>query len=215
MRGLLTLWGEFAASLDQVPIIDKLNRGKFRLERLPGSPAQPSPAGGRGRALDRARVIQDRRALVRAALRFMQHAITEHRDFKMIEQDYVSVGGKLEDIVPRRRTSAPRRCTPSSSTAPASRTRSTCSAPCSSSRGSARRRPPNGADAIREPARPQEGAGELPALSRRERRGAYAGVRGHADVGHPGDPRHGQGDPKTAKVVARLYRLQLEEMGNT
>ena len=30
MRGLLTLWGEFAASLDQVPIIDKLNRGKFR-----------------------------------------------------------------------------------------------------------------------------------------------------------------------------------------
>ena len=31
LRGLLTLWGEFATSLDQVPIIDKLNRGKFRV----------------------------------------------------------------------------------------------------------------------------------------------------------------------------------------
>jgi 3-oxoacyl-[acyl-carrier-protein] synthase III len=32
MCGLLKLWDEFSASLDQVPIIDKLNRGKFRLD---------------------------------------------------------------------------------------------------------------------------------------------------------------------------------------
>ena len=31
--------------------------------------------------------------------RFLKHAITEHRDFQMIERDYVSVGGRLEEIV--------------------------------------------------------------------------------------------------------------------
>lgn len=32
MRGLIKVWADFETKLDQVPIIDKLNRGKFRLE---------------------------------------------------------------------------------------------------------------------------------------------------------------------------------------
>jgi 3-oxoacyl-[acyl-carrier-protein] synthase-3 len=99
MRGLLTLWGEFSASLDQVPIIDKLNRGKFRLSdylELLRNHRQQVVEGARWIA--RASSSIDERWFELRS-RFMQHAITEHRDFKMIEQDYVSVGGKLEEIV--------------------------------------------------------------------------------------------------------------------
>ena len=99
MRGLLTLWGEFAASLDQVPIIDKLNRGKFRL-----SDYQDLLRNHRQQVVEGARWIARASSSIdghwfELRSNFMKHAITEHRDFKMIEQDYVSVGGKLEDIV--------------------------------------------------------------------------------------------------------------------
>ena len=32
MRGLLSVWGDFSSSLNKVPVIDKLNRGRFRVE---------------------------------------------------------------------------------------------------------------------------------------------------------------------------------------
>jgi 3-oxoacyl-[acyl-carrier-protein] synthase-3 len=99
MRGLLTLWGEFAASLDQVPIIDKLRRGKFRVDDyrdLLRNQRQQVIEGARWIARA-ASSIDERYVELRS--RFIQHAITEHRDFQMIERDYVSVGGKLEDIL--------------------------------------------------------------------------------------------------------------------
>jgi 3-oxoacyl-[acyl-carrier-protein] synthase III len=99
MRGLLGLWGEFAASLDQVPIIDKLNRGKFRVDdyrELLRNHRQQVVEGARWIARASSS-IDERWFELRST--FMKHAITEHRDFKMIEQDYVSVGGRLEDIL--------------------------------------------------------------------------------------------------------------------
>ena len=96
----------------------------------------------------------------------------------------------------RRRTSAPRRCTPSSSTAPASRIRSTCWARCSSSRGWARRRPPSGARQIRD---------QLGLKSEQVSFLLYHGENDEAHmqefedtliVRHPGDTRHGPGDPE-------------------
>src|SRR5262249_12419180 len=93
MRGLLSLWGDFASRVDTVPSIDKLNRGKFRmndyLELLRNH---------------RQQVVEGARWIARAASsidehwfelrsRFLQHAVTEHRDFKMIEQNYVAAGG--------------------------------------------------------------------------------------------------------------------------
>jgi 3-oxoacyl-[acyl-carrier-protein] synthase-3 len=99
MRGLLKLWGEFSASLDCVPIIDKLNRGKFRLDdyqELLRNHRQQVVEGARWISRASSSIDEDYFEL---RSRFLRHAITEHRDFKMIEQDYVSVGGKLEDIL--------------------------------------------------------------------------------------------------------------------
>ena len=99
MRGLLTLWGEFSASLDRVPIIDKLNRGKFRLsdyQELLLNHRQQVVEGARWIARASSSIDENHFEL---RSRFLKHAITEHRDFKMIEQNYVAVGGKLDDIL--------------------------------------------------------------------------------------------------------------------
>jgi len=99
MRGLLKLWGEFATSLDRVPIIDKLNRGKFRLSdyrELLCNHRQQVVEGARWIARASSSIGEEYFEL---RSRFLKHALTEHRDFKMIEQNYVSVGGKLEDIL--------------------------------------------------------------------------------------------------------------------
>jgi 3-oxoacyl-[acyl-carrier-protein] synthase-3 len=99
MRGLLKLWGEFAAELDQVPIIDKLNRGKFRLDdykELLLNHRQQVVEGARWIARASSSIDEDYFEL---RSRFLKHAITEHRDFKMIEANYVAVGGSLDDIV--------------------------------------------------------------------------------------------------------------------
>jgi 3-oxoacyl-[acyl-carrier-protein] synthase III len=99
MRGLLKLWGEFAAELDHVPIIDKLNRGKFRLDdykELLLNHRQQVVEGARWIARAASSIDE---AYFELRSRFLQHAITEHRDFKMIEANYVAVGGSLDDIV--------------------------------------------------------------------------------------------------------------------
>jgi len=98
VRRLARVWIDFEARLRQVPIIDKLERGRFTREDY--------------RLLlfnQRQQVVEGARWIARAAsnidaarfpLRsiFIGHAGDEHRDFQMIERNYVAVGGKLEDI---------------------------------------------------------------------------------------------------------------------
>ena len=98
LRQLAQVWADFEADLNRVPIIDKLNRGKLRIEDY------------RMILLNmRQQVIEGARWIARAAssitaegfdLRstFLGHAHEEHRDFRMLEQNYVAVGGRLEDI---------------------------------------------------------------------------------------------------------------------
>tara|TARA_B100001989_G_C24549847_1_gene473545 strand:+ start:280 stop:945 length:666 start_codon:yes stop_codon:yes gene_type:complete len=98
MRGLIKVWTDFETKLDQVPIIDKLNRGKFRLEdykTLLINHRQQVIEGGRWIARA-ASSIDEHYAELRS--QFLQHCITEHKDYKMLEKNYVSIGGKLEDI---------------------------------------------------------------------------------------------------------------------
>jgi 3-oxoacyl-[acyl-carrier-protein] synthase-3 len=99
MRGLVKVWTEFASDLDRVPLIDKLLRGKFRIEDY--------------RQLlvnQRQQVIEGSRWIARAASSvsgeyaeqrsvFLRHAVTEHRDYKLLEANYLAVGGRLDDIV--------------------------------------------------------------------------------------------------------------------
>lgn len=215
VRGLLTLWGEFSASLDQVPIIDKLNRGKFRLsdyQELLRNHRQQVVEGARWIA--RASSSIDERWFELRS-RFMQHAITEHRDFKMIEQDYVSVGGKLEDIV----------------TAPKNIGTEALHAFIFH-----RASQPNPFDllgamfiieGLGQKKASEWGAKIRDQLGLKSEQVSFLLYHGENDDAHMQEfeetltsgilaiPDMDKAILKTAKVVARLYRLQLEELGNT
>ncbi|MBL1146722.1 MAG: 3-oxoacyl-ACP synthase [Pseudomonadota bacterium] len=98
MRGLVKVWTDFDSSLSSVPLIDKLERKKFRIEDY--------------RMLlinHRQQVVEGSRWIARAASSisapyldqrsmFLRHAVTEHRDYKMLEDNYVAAGGKRKDI---------------------------------------------------------------------------------------------------------------------
>lgn len=98
MRRLAQVWMDFETQLDRAPIVDKLNRGKLRIEDY------------RSLLLNlRQQVVEGARWIARAAsnitvehfpLRsmFIGHAGEESRDYQMIERDYLAVGGALEEI---------------------------------------------------------------------------------------------------------------------
>lgn len=98
LRGLIKVWSDFSSAVDTVPIIDKLRRGKFRVEDY------------RQFLLNhRQQVVEGSRWIARAASStgseyaeqrstFLRHAVTEHRDYQMLEKNYLSVGGTLEEI---------------------------------------------------------------------------------------------------------------------
>jgi 3-oxoacyl-[acyl-carrier-protein] synthase-3 len=98
MRGLIKVWGDFSSSLNKVPVIDKLNRGKFRLEdyrELLLNQRQQVVEGACWIARAASSITQEY-ALHRST--FMKHAVTEHMDYRMLEKNFVSVGGTLADI---------------------------------------------------------------------------------------------------------------------
>jgi 3-oxoacyl-[acyl-carrier-protein] synthase-3 len=98
MRRLAQVWVDFETRLDRAPIVDKLNRGKLRIDDY------------RSLLLNlRQQVMEGARWIARAAsnitvehfpLRsmFIGHAGEESRDYQMIERDYHAVGGSLEEI---------------------------------------------------------------------------------------------------------------------
>ncbi|MGD2134388.1 MAG: iron-containing redox enzyme family protein [Maricaulaceae bacterium] len=101
MRGLAVAWTDFEAQLERVPIIEKLNRGALRLEdyrALLINLRQQVVDGGCWIARAASNIGPDHFDL---RSHFMRHAVTEHRDFKMLEANYVSVGGDLADIQSR------------------------------------------------------------------------------------------------------------------
>ncbi len=92
------IWDSFEGDLEQVAVLTRLREGTF------------SRADYRALLLNlRQQVIEGSRWIARAAssldselhpLRslFLQHAVAEHRDFELLEHDYVAMGGCLEDI---------------------------------------------------------------------------------------------------------------------
>lgn len=96
LRQLTTTWLEFERKLRSVPIVRRLHRGEFTLEDYKALLRNLRP-----------QVVEGARWIARAAsnmtdfrLRslFIGHAQDEHRDFQMLERNYVSVGGAWEDI---------------------------------------------------------------------------------------------------------------------
>ncbi|MBD1917379.1 MULTISPECIES: 3-oxoacyl-[acyl-carrier-protein] synthase III C-terminal domain-containing protein [Cyanophyceae] len=97
LRQLMLVWLTFERELRSVPIVRRLHQGEFTLADY--------------RALLRAlrpQVVDGARWIARAASNMTDfelrshligHAHDEHRDFQMLERDYVSVGGQLEEIL--------------------------------------------------------------------------------------------------------------------
>ena len=97
LRQLVLVWLEFERQLRSVPIVRKLYRGEFTLEDYKALLRNLRP-----------QVVEGARWIARAAsnmtdfrLRstFIGHAQDEHRDYQMLERNYVAVGGALEEIV--------------------------------------------------------------------------------------------------------------------
>lgn len=99
LRQLVMVWADFDSRLARVPIIEKINRGKLRLEDYQSFLRN-----------HRQQVIEGSRWIARAASslsgehdelrsRFLRHAVAEHRDFRLLEDNYVATGGKREDII--------------------------------------------------------------------------------------------------------------------
>ncbi|MBI3651898.1 MAG: iron-containing redox enzyme family protein [Acidobacteria bacterium] len=98
MRRLAQVWIDFESRLNQVPIVDKINRGKLRVEDY-----QLLLLNLRQQVMEGARWISRAASNITIdafELRsmFIGHAADEHRDYQMIERDYLAVGGTMDDI---------------------------------------------------------------------------------------------------------------------
>jgi 3-oxoacyl-[acyl-carrier-protein] synthase-3 len=98
LRGLTLAWLDFERSLSNVPIIHRLESGNFDIEDYKALLRNLRP-----------QVIEGSRWITRAASSFtsehavlrskvIAHAFEEHKDFEMIEQDYVAIGGSASEI---------------------------------------------------------------------------------------------------------------------
>jgi 3-oxoacyl-[acyl-carrier-protein] synthase III len=96
LRQLALVWLEFERKIRSTPIVRKLNRGELTIADYQALLRNLRP-----------QVVEGARWIARAAsnmtdfrLRstFIGHAQDEHRDFQMLERNYVSVGGALEEI---------------------------------------------------------------------------------------------------------------------
>ena len=214
IRQLTRVWLDFEAQLSTVPLIARLETGRFSLEDY------------RAFLLDwRQQVIEGSRWIARAAssltlehfpLRalFIQHARDEGRDYQMLERDFVSVGGAPERIL----------------TTPKNLGSEALSAWMFHRASQENPLDLLGAMFI------IEGLGNRLALrwgqairdqlSLRDDQVSFLLYHGANDPTHFEKLEHALGSGiltpevverivKTAKVTARLYRLQLEELGNT
>lgn len=98
MRRLAVAWTEFESRLERAPIIEKLNRGALRVEdyRAYLRNIRQQVVDGGCWIARAASNIGPRYFDLRS--HFLRHSVTEHRDFKMLEANYVAVGGALDEI---------------------------------------------------------------------------------------------------------------------
>ena len=97
-RGLARVWIDFESALAQVPVIVRLAAGRLRIEDyrnllfnlrqqvVEGSCWISRAASNFGPEHDQLRSM------------FVRHAVAEHRDFRMLEENYAATGGELEHI---------------------------------------------------------------------------------------------------------------------
>jgi hypothetical protein len=98
LRKLAVAWADFEGRLEATPLIRKLTRGRFELADYQAFLVNLRQQVKDG-ALWMSRAasnIGEEHLELRSTL--MRHAVTEHRDFRMLEADYVATGGGLAAI---------------------------------------------------------------------------------------------------------------------
>ena len=98
LRKLTVVFTSFEGRLEQTPLIRKLTRGRFELEDY-----RAFLIGLRQQVKDGALWMSRAASYVgephlELRIKLMRHAVTEHRDFRLLEADYIATGGTLEDI---------------------------------------------------------------------------------------------------------------------
>jgi hypothetical protein len=95
LRKLAIVWADFEARLEATPLIRKLTRGRFELADYHAFLIQLRQQVKDG-ALWMSRAasnIDEAHLELRSTL--MRHAVVEHRDFRLLEADFVAAGGEL------------------------------------------------------------------------------------------------------------------------
>jgi hypothetical protein len=98
LRRLTVVFTEFEGRLEATPILRKLRRGRFTLEDYKAfliGLRQQVKDGALWMSRAASNIDEDHLEL-RSEL--MRHAVTEHRDFRLLEADYVALGGALSEI---------------------------------------------------------------------------------------------------------------------
>lgn len=98
LRKLTLVFTEFEGRLSETPLIRKLQKGRFTLADYQAFLINLRQQVKDG-ALWMSRAasnIGETHLDLRSLL--MRHAVTEHRDFRLLEADYVATGGQLADI---------------------------------------------------------------------------------------------------------------------
>jgi hypothetical protein len=98
LRRLTVAFADFEARLEQAPLIRKLTRGRFEMADyhafLIGLRQQVKDGAlWMSRAASN---IDEMHLELRS--RLMRHAVTEHRDFRLLEADFVAAGGEVSVI---------------------------------------------------------------------------------------------------------------------
>jgi 3-oxoacyl-[acyl-carrier-protein] synthase-3 len=98
VRQLVQVWIDFENKLNHVPIIDKLNRGRFTLEdyKLLLSNIRQQVIDGSQWIARAASNLSIDQIELRSA--FISHARDEHKDYQILERNYLAIGGSKEDI---------------------------------------------------------------------------------------------------------------------
>jgi hypothetical protein len=97
-RGLAQVWIDFESALVQVPVIARLTAGKLTREdyrALLRNLRQQVVEGGRWisrAASNLGPAHEELRSL------FVRHAVAEHRDYRLLEDNYVAAGGDRDEI---------------------------------------------------------------------------------------------------------------------
>ncbi len=103
LRKLAVVFADFEQRLEATPLIRKLTRGRFELADYHAfliNLRQQVKDGALWMSRAASNIGEDHLEL-RSTL--MRHAVTEHRDFRLLEQDFVASGGNIADILSARK----------------------------------------------------------------------------------------------------------------